>query len=126
MSSAAMKTSDQEQFQIGGQINQPWPKQQSVDNPPLGSTHDYYEYGGQPPSVGDMRPLVISQPSGSRDLMSVDGQPPSLNDVGGRGESQNGGSFTGGGNQMFDPQAFVGMSLVGKNFKKMYPMAYEK
>ncbi|KAL4568536.1 hypothetical protein LXL04_024150 [Taraxacum kok-saghyz] len=46
-----------------------------------------YSTGGQPPSLGDLRQTVLSEPSGGNQMYS-DGQPPSLSDVGRRAPSQ--------------------------------------
>lgn len=46
-----------------------------------------YSSGDQPPSVGDVRQMVVSEPSGNNQ-MSSDGQPPSVNDVRRREPSQ--------------------------------------
>ncbi|CAH1426812.1 unnamed protein product [Lactuca virosa] len=46
-----------------------------------------YSSGGQPPSIGDVRQMVVSEPSGSNQ-MSSDGQPPSVNDICRREPSQ--------------------------------------
>ncbi|KAI3524078.1 hypothetical protein L1887_02719 [Cichorium endivia] len=52
-----------------------------------------YNSGGQPPSLGDVREIVVTEPSGSNQMYS-DGQPPSVNDVGRREPSQSEASCT--------------------------------
>lgn len=83
---------------------------------------NWYSGGGQPPSVGAMRPGVISQPSGSNQLYS-DGQPPSLNDVGRRETSQTGVSA---GHEVADAHEMAGMSLTRNNFRMLYAASYSK
>ncbi|KAL7601552.1 hypothetical protein Lser_V15G23531 [Lactuca serriola] len=51
------------------------------------ATMDIDSSGGQPPSIGDVRQMVVSEPSGSNQ-MSSDGQPPSVNDLCRREPSQ--------------------------------------
>lgn len=78
---------------------------------------------GQAPSVGAMGRGTVSQPSGG-DPYSGDQAAPSREALNKRDSSQTGGSsvvFEGA-----DVQEFVGMSLVGKNFRKFYPNAYYK
>ncbi|CAH1426807.1 unnamed protein product [Lactuca virosa] len=67
---------------------------------PQSETDKSYSSGGQsqPPSLGDVRQIVVSEPSGSNHIYS-DGQPPSVNDVGRREPSQSDASC----NQYEDP-----------------------
>ncbi|MFS7970050.1 hypothetical protein Hanom_Chr09g00816431 [Helianthus anomalus] len=84
--------------------------------------HDVVAVEGQPLSIGSVRPLVPSLPSGEYVAYP---QPPSLNDV--RGPQQ--GSQTGpslAGNPGFDPEAAAGMSMTAANFKRMGPNAFNK
>ncbi|KAL8251473.1 hypothetical protein R6Q59_035166 [Mikania micrantha] len=76
---------------------------------------------GQPPSIGDVRQFVVSQPSGTG-YHSTNDQPPSLNDVGRRDGSQTGPSFTGYPDAVAEP----GMSLTAPHFKKQNPNAFQK
>ena len=52
-----------------------------------------YNSGSQPPSIGDVRQIDVSEPSYGIPMDS-DGQPPSVNDVGRREPSQSEASFT--------------------------------
>lgn len=79
----------------------------------------------QPPSVGSVRPIVVSNPSaGYGGVYNYgSGQPPSLNDVGPRPGSQTGSSLTG------NPSAGLvvpGMSMTAPNFKIYNPNAFQK
>ncbi|PWA88540.1 hypothetical protein CTI12_AA113410 [Artemisia annua] len=79
---------------------------------------------GQAPSLGAMTRGTVSHPSGGGDPYSGDQKAPSRGALNKRESSQTGGSsvvFEGA-----DVQEFVGMSLVGKNFRKFYPNAYYK
>ncbi|KAL7589848.1 hypothetical protein Lser_V15G39960 [Lactuca serriola] len=81
---------------------------------------DWYSGGGHPPSLGAIRPVVISQPSGSNEIYS-DGLPPSLNDLGRRQPSQTGAST-----EVADAHEMVGMSLTRNNFRRLYEDSYSK
>ncbi|CAH1433447.1 unnamed protein product [Lactuca virosa] len=83
---------------------------------------DWYSGGGQPPSLGAIRPVVISQPSGSNEIYS-DGLPPSLNDLGRREPSQTGAST---GREVADAHEMAGMSLTRNNFRRLYEDSYSK
>ncbi|KAL8251479.1 hypothetical protein R6Q59_035172 [Mikania micrantha] len=83
--------------------------------------NSYNSSVGQAPSVGAVRPIVVSQPSGTG-YRSVKDQPPSLNDVGKRDGSQTGPSFTGYSDAVAEP----GMSLTAPHFKKQNPNAFQK
>ncbi|KAI3514877.1 hypothetical protein L1887_13624 [Cichorium endivia] len=96
-----------------------------------GISHNYdgisnreYGVGGQPLSVGAMVRDGFSNPSGGGNHYGGDA-PPELSDVARRERSQTGESLTDI-QTSADPQDYVGMSLVGKNFKKYYPNAYYK
>ncbi|CAH1426806.1 unnamed protein product [Lactuca virosa] len=52
-----------------------------------------YSSGAQPPSIGNVRPIVVSEPSGSSQMYS-DGQPPSVNGVCRQAPSQSEASCT--------------------------------
>ncbi|KAI3669143.1 hypothetical protein L6452_40367 [Arctium lappa] len=91
-----------------------------------GVAHAYgYSDGGQAPSVGNVCHVCDSQTSGGRggDPFS-DGKAPSISDFGRRENSRNRVSSID--DQAASLEAWVGMSLVGKNFKMFYPMAYYK
>ncbi|KAL4590134.1 hypothetical protein LXL04_003055 [Taraxacum kok-saghyz] len=60
---------------------------------PHSNTSKSYSSGGPPPSIGNVRQMVVSEPSGSNQMYS-DGQPPSVNDVGRREPSQSEASCT--------------------------------
>ncbi|KAJ0534482.1 hypothetical protein HanRHA438_Chr09g0401331 [Helianthus annuus] len=83
-----------------------------------------YSYGEQPPSMGAVRPIMVSQTSGGVDHYANNGQPPSLNAVGARQGSQTGPSYTG--NMIADPEALAGMSLTASTFKLVDPNAFQK
>ncbi|KAD0124600.1 hypothetical protein R6Q59_035183 [Mikania micrantha] len=76
---------------------------------------------GQPPSIGAVRPIEVSQTSGTGNKYCY-GPPPSLNDVVRRDGSQTGPSFT----RYQDAVAEPGMSLPALQFKKHYPNAFQK
>lgn len=82
----------------------------------------WYSNDAQPPSVGAIRPGVISHPSGSNQIYSY-GLPPSFNDFDRRETSQTGTSTSG-----VVPEAyeFAGMSLTGNNFRRFHPDAFNK
>lgn len=86
---------------------------------------DGYSDVGQAPSVGNVRHVGDSQTSGGGggDPLSG-GKAPSISDFGRRENSQNGVSSID--DHAASLEALVGMSLVGKNFKKFYPTAYYK
>ncbi|GJX03455.1 hypothetical protein Tco_0189371 [Tanacetum coccineum] len=80
---------------------------------------------GQAPSVGAMARGNVSQPSGGVDPYTGDQAAPSRDALNKRESSQT----AEGSSVVFegaDVQEFVGMSLVGKNFRKFYPNAYYK
>ncbi|KAI3725810.1 hypothetical protein L1987_65605 [Smallanthus sonchifolius] len=120
LSSPATTTFNQQNLHIGATA-------QTITNPM--ATDGMSLSGGQglnnsyvqPPSIGTVRPMVISQPSGGGDHYA-DGQPPSLDAVGRRPTSQTGPSFTG--NPTSDPESVAGMSLTASNFKLYDPKAF--
>lgn len=77
---------------------------------------------GQPLSIGAMAKGSVSQNSGGMDHYG-DEKAPNLSDVNRRGSSQTAPDTV---FEDADAQEFVGMSLVGKNFRKFYPNAYYK
>ncbi|KAL8251475.1 hypothetical protein R6Q59_035168 [Mikania micrantha] len=83
--------------------------------------NSYNSSFGQPPSESAVRPIVVSQPSGTGNSYVYD-QAPSHSDAGRRKGSQTGPSFTG------DPDAVAGpgVSLTASLFKKHYPNAFQK
>ncbi|KAL8251478.1 hypothetical protein R6Q59_035171 [Mikania micrantha] len=83
--------------------------------------NSYNSSFGQPPSESAVRPIVVSQPSGTGNSDVYD-QPPSLNDAGRREGSQTGPSLTGHSDAVAEP----GMSLPAHRFKKHYPNAFQK
>ncbi|KAL8251488.1 hypothetical protein R6Q59_035181 [Mikania micrantha] len=83
--------------------------------------NSYNSSVGQAPSVGAVRPIVVSQPSGTGNNY-VYHQPPSYNDATRRDGSQTGPSFTG----YPDAVAESGMSLTAPQFKKQNPNAFQK
>ncbi|CAH1432913.1 unnamed protein product [Lactuca virosa] len=89
------------------------------------SNRDQYGVSGQPLSVGAMVKGGFSNPSGGGGDHYGGDSAPGLSDVARRDKSQTGGSSVDIQGSS-DPLEFVGMSLVGKNFKKYYPDAYYK
>ncbi|KAJ0457171.1 hypothetical protein HanIR_Chr15g0770741 [Helianthus annuus] len=80
---------------------------------------------GLAPSLGDIRGGSASQTSdGHVGGYSKDGKAPGISDVDRRGSSETGASEAPKMDVPPDAQEFVGISLVGKNFRKFYPNAY--
>lgn len=93
--------------------NQSSNKPQSAINPMITSD-------AQAPSIGSVRPYVVSQPGGG--FYSNDQQPPSHSDIHRREGSQIGSLLTADHPQGVEP----GMSLTRNNFKLFYPIAFQK
>lgn len=102
--------------------------QPSIPNPSMsfsghiGRQGNLIGYGGQPPSRGDVRPGVLSNPSGGNYYAT--GQPPSHKDVRPIETSQNGSSITE--NPAADRVAALGMSMTAPHFKMNNPYAFQK
>ncbi|KAI3784501.1 hypothetical protein L1987_43600 [Smallanthus sonchifolius] len=120
LSSPATKSFDQQNLHLGATA-------QSIINPMATDGMSFSGRQGlnnsyvQPPSIGTVRPIVISQPSGGGDHYADD-QPPSLNAVGRRPASQTGPSFTG--NPTSDQESGAGVSLNASRFKMNNPNAF--
>ncbi|KAL4572464.1 hypothetical protein LXL04_019241 [Taraxacum kok-saghyz] len=98
---------------------------QGMSNNHDGMSNRGDQYGGQPLSVGALVRDGFSNPSGGGGDHYAGETPPGLSDVARRDASQTGDSSTDI-QSSDDPLEFIGMSLVGKNFKKFYPNAYYK
>ncbi|KAL4572755.1 hypothetical protein LXL04_019538 [Taraxacum kok-saghyz] len=82
----------------------------------------WYSNEGQPPSLGAIRPGVLSHPSGGNQ-MYTDGLPPSFTDFDRRETSHTGTST---GREVPEEYEFAGMSLTGNNFRRLHPDGFSK
>ncbi|KAI3725812.1 hypothetical protein L1987_65607 [Smallanthus sonchifolius] len=93
-------------------------------NRDVGGNSYGYSGGGQGPSMGAMARGGLSRTSEVVDTYNTDDQAPDRSAVNPRDASQTATSS----DVLDDPDAqeFVGISLVGPNFKRLYPNAYYK
>ncbi|KAK1432568.1 hypothetical protein QVD17_09465 [Tagetes erecta] len=82
--------------------------------------------GDRPVSIGAMGKGEVSNVSGDVGGYDIGGKGPGLSDVNRREASQAGGASGGVVVDDVDVKELVGISLVGKNFRRLYPNAYYK